>query len=125
MRWQLGLQLVSSAALVLLFALVLNGHHHIFLLKVHSGGDDVRVATKSAQAVSVGCQAAQVRMVLVSEHHPDLSGQSLQEQSSEEDAVVLVGWAELPHVGQQFLRLSAAEGLHRQQQLHPPKSVSL
>ena len=119
MRWQLGLQLVSSAALVLLFALVLNGHYHIFLLKVHSSGDDVR------QAVSVGCQAAQVRMVLVSEHHPDLSGQSLQEQSSEEDAVVLVGWAELPHVGQQFLRLSAAEGLHRQQQLHPPKSVSL
>ena len=48
----------------------------------------------------MGGQAAQVRVVLMSEHHPYFPGQPLKEQRREEDAVVLVVRTELPHVCQ-------------------------
>ena len=39
----------------------------------------------------------------------------------QKDVVVLVRWAQLPHVSQQLRRLPAAKGLHSQEELHPLK----
>ena len=98
----------------------MNGCNYLLLLGLfNSGGDDVLAAAESDQAVGMGCQAVQIRMVLMCEHHPDFLGQPLQEQRRKEDAVVLVVGAELPHVGEQLRRFSAAEGLHHQKQFHP------
>ena len=52
--------------------------------------------------------AAEIRVVLMGEKYPYLSWEPLQEESSEEDAVVLHGWANLPHVRNELRRFAGS-----------------
>ena len=76
-------------------------------------------AAESNQLVSVGGQAPEVTVVLVSEEDANLAWQALQKEDREEHVVVLGRRAQLQHVGQQLRRFPAAEVLHGVQQLHP------
>ena len=73
-----------------------------------SGGDGVSTATKGEQAVRLCRQETQVAFVLVCEQHSDVPGEPLQEQLSEEDVVMLLSRAQLPHVSEEFRGFSAA-----------------
>ena len=52
--------------------------------------------------------AAEIRVVLMGEKYRYLSWEPLQEESNEEDAVVLHGWANLPHVRNELRRFAGS-----------------
>ena len=70
------------------------------LLSSCGGGYSVCAAAESDQPVSFGRQETQVTVVLMGEEHPDVPGETLQEQHGKEDVVMLISWAQLPHVGE-------------------------
>ena len=55
-------------------------------------------------------------MVLMGEKHPDVPWKPLQEESSKEDAVVLHGGTDLPHVCEKIGWLVSSQGLHGEEE---------
>ena len=82
-RWYGGRLLVVT----LLVRLVLSrqGSNQVTLGVTNScgSGNSVGAAAKGGEAVHFGCQEPQVAGVLVSEQHPDVPGEALQEQHGE------------------------------------------